>query len=413
MHHDRALRVREAPRLRVARALAGLAVAALTAGCGNAATVSPTATQVAPSRAAPPSPAVDAAVLAVLRQTWAGYKQTFIQGGRVLDPTRGGITTSEGQSYALLRAVWMDDRTTFDAVWHWTVSNLQVRGDALFASLWGSPDGVRDHNTASDADSDIALALLFAARTFNDSSYRSSAMRVLADMWRLDVAPIAGMNVLTGGNWATAEQSPGPVINPSYFSPYAYRVFAREDSAHPWTTLIDSSYTMLDRCTGATLDGAASAGLPPNWCAISRSTGQITSFPQISGADNYGYDAFRVMWRVAVDAVWNNEQRARDYLTRNDFLRTRWSSAQRIEAVYAHDGSVASGYEDPTIYGGDIGNFLVADPATARLIQQRLMTSFHAGPPAYFGDTNNYFEQNWVWFGLALSGGALTDLDGG
>ena len=47
-------------------------------------------------------------------------------------------------------------------------ANLQVRGDGLFASLWGG-GGVQDHNTATDADSDIALALLFAARHFGDS----------------------------------------------------------------------------------------------------------------------------------------------------------------------------------------------------------------------------------------------------
>lgn len=360
-----------------------------------------------------PPPTVDGQLLAVLQQSWAGYKQGFVgSDGRVSDPTRGGITTSEGQSYALLRAVWMDDRSSFDTVWHWTVANLQVRGDGLFASLWGG-GGVQDHNTATDADSDIALALLFAARQFGDSAYRTAALGVLNGMWQHDVTSINGMNVVTAGNWAATQQSPGPVINPSYFAPYAYRVFAREDSPHPWSSLVDSTYTLLDRCTAATLDGITSAGLPPNWCALARSTGQVVSFPQIAGADNYGYDAFRVMWRVAVDALWNNEQRARDYLSRHDFLRTRWHAAQRLDPVYAHDGTVVSGYDDPTIYGGDIGNFLVADPSAATQLKQRLLSSFNATTPAHFGDPKNYFEQNWVWFGLALAGGALPDLDGG
>jgi endo-1,4-beta-D-glucanase Y len=355
----------------------------------------------------------DPAVLSVLQQAWAGYKQAFIQpDGRVIDPTRNGITTSEAQSYALLRAVWMDDRPAFDLVWHWTSANLAVRGDGLFASLWGGGH-VQDQNTASDADSDIALALLYAGRRFNSTTYATSARSVLRGMWQQDVVSIGGMNVLTAGNWATAQQQPGPVLNPSYFAPYAYRTFAREDPTHPWMTLVDSSYTMLDRCTSATLGGTVSAGLPPNWCAISRATGQIVAFPQISGANNYGYDAFRVMWRIALDALWNNEQRAHDYLTRNDFLRQRWQTAQRIDPVYGHDGTVVSGYDDPTVYGGDIGNFLVADPSAATQLEQRLTSAFHVGPPAHFGDAGNYFEQNWVWFGLALSGRALSDLDGG
>ena len=64
-----------------------------------------------------PSPSVDPHLRAVPQQSWAGYKQGFVGGdGRVSDPTRGGITTSEAQSYALLRAVWMDDRPSFDSV---------------------------------------------------------------------------------------------------------------------------------------------------------------------------------------------------------------------------------------------------------------------------------------------------------
>jgi endo-1,4-beta-D-glucanase Y len=393
---------------RVATTAAALAAWNL-ASCAGAAGVTPTA-QLASGGAT--AGADNAQIQLVLEQGWSGYKQAFVSAsGRVSDPTRGGVTTSEGQSYALLRAVWMDDRPTFDTVWRWTAANLQVRGDGLFASLWGGGT-VQDHNTASDADSDIALALLFAARRFGIVAYHGAALQVLAGMWQHDVAAVGGMNVMTAGNWAAVQQSPGPVVNPSYFAPYAYRVFAREDSAHPWGSLVGSSYTLLDRCTAATLDGTTSAGLPPNWCAISRPGGQIVPFPQISGADDYGYDAFRVMWRVALDALWNNEQRARDYLQRNDFLRRRWSAAQRLDPVYSHSGGVVSGYDDPTVYGGDIGSFLIADPAAAAAMRQRLLATFDAGPPAHFGQPANYFEQNWVWFGLALAGGALHDLDG-
>jgi endoglucanase len=361
------------------------------------------------------APALKNRVHSVLEEAWAGYKTAFIElDGRVIDPTRGGITTSEGQGYGLLRAVWMGDQQVFDAVWHWTATNLETRGDGLFASLW-SGGKVADGNSASDADSDIALALLYAARKFATNALHLDALRVLDAMWQSEVVSINGMNVLTAGNWAKTQVSPGPVINPSYFAPYAYRTFAREDPAHPWTTLIDSSYALLGQCTSATLDGTAGVGLPPNWCAISRSTGAIVSFPTIAGADDYGYDAFRVMWRVALDALWNHEARARAYLNGSAFLREQWSSKRMLDPVYAHDGAVISSYDDPTLYGGDIGNFLVTDPAGASQIEQVLLASFHppAAPSAsaYFGDPQNYFEQNWVWFGLALSTGVLVDLD--
>src|SRR5437879_360685 len=84
-----------------------------------------------------------AAYQGVLARTWSTYKGDFIQAdGRVIDHQRGEATTSEGQSYALLRAAWMDDRETFERVWSWDAGNLRSRGDRLLAYLWGRrPDG--------------------------------------------------------------------------------------------------------------------------------------------------------------------------------------------------------------------------------------------------------------------------------
>ena len=382
-------------------ACAALASSLLLLCCGGA----PVAQATAPTASA-----LTDQIRAVLQQAWAGYTKSFIEpDGRVIDPTRGRITTSEGQGYALLRAAWMGDQQVFEAVWSWTAANLATPDDGLFASLW-SGGRVADSHSASDADSDIALALLYGARRFNSAVLHQDALRLLGAIWQNDVVSIDRMNVLTAGNWAKAQVSPGPVINPSYFAPYAYRTFAYEDPAHPWATLVDSSYTLLGACTAATLDGMPGVGLPPNWCALSRSTGAVVSFPAIANADDFGYDAFRVMWRIAVDALWNHEPRAREYLANSDFLRLRWGKASRLDAVYSHSGGVVSSYEDPTLYGGDIGNFLVTDPAAAAQIQRLLLATFHA-TPGYFGDPQNYFEQNWVWFGLALSAGALVNLD--
>ena len=70
--------------------------------------------------------------------------------GRVVRSDQGGDTVSEGQSYAMLLALAARDRTRFQRVWSWTVSNLQ-RPDALLAWHWD--DGhVVDWMPASDAD---------------------------------------------------------------------------------------------------------------------------------------------------------------------------------------------------------------------------------------------------------------------
>ncbi len=51
---------------------------------------------------------------------WNYYNYTYIQNGRVIALDENSITTSEGQSYAMLRAVWSGDRQSFDSIWSWT-----------------------------------------------------------------------------------------------------------------------------------------------------------------------------------------------------------------------------------------------------------------------------------------------------
>ncbi len=137
--------------------LAGIAAALLLPGCAG----------VEPGAPAGPRTERD-----LLRLTWEGYRRRFIQhDGRVIRPRDGNDTVSEGQAYAVLRAVWMDDQAAFDAVYGWTethLSRVKARGDHLLAWRWGRGTdgnwGVLDWAAASDADEDYALALLFAAR---------------------------------------------------------------------------------------------------------------------------------------------------------------------------------------------------------------------------------------------------------
>lgn len=114
----------------------------------------------------------------LFQQSWWAYRDRFIQGdGRVIDREAEDRSTSEGQAYALLRAVWIDDRDTFDRVLQWSETNLQrrnldgSRSDLLWAWKWGKqPDGnwgLIDGNFASDGDIDAITALIFAAQRWN------------------------------------------------------------------------------------------------------------------------------------------------------------------------------------------------------------------------------------------------------
>ena len=110
-----------------------------------------------------------------------------------------------------------------------------THGDNLLAWRWGRLPGgswgVLDANSATDGDLDYALALVLAHRMGwrappNLPDYREEARRVLADILAKEVVALPGGDLLlTPGNWH--ELAPPYLVNPSYFSPAAYRLFAQ------------------------------------------------------------------------------------------------------------------------------------------------------------------------------------------
>ena len=181
----------------------------------------------------------------VLTASWQSYCRHFIKSdGQVIIPEEGGGTISEAQAYALLRAVWANDAPVFNRVYAWTYKNLsrvQTHGDSLLAWRWGRlPDGswgVLDANSATDGDLDYALALVLAHRLGWRAppglpDYREEARRVQADILAKEVVALPeGDVLLTPGNWH--ELKPPYLVNPSYFSPAAYRLFASTSGGRP------------------------------------------------------------------------------------------------------------------------------------------------------------------------------------
>jgi len=223
----------------------------------------------------------------MLLSLWRNYKDDYIEEDsfRAVDRQRGNVTTSEGQSYTLLRAAWMDDKATFDSSLNWTENNLGREEDALFSWLYGERvDGTYGvlvnqggYNTATDADTDIALALIFAYALWGEEEYLDKARAVIGDVWENEVVLINDTPYLAANNVEKTATSEFVVINPSYFSPYAYRIFAKVDPEHPWEELVDSSYDLLNRATRAPLDAEASTGLPPDWVLIHEDTGELSA----------------------------------------------------------------------------------------------------------------------------------------
>ena len=216
---------------------------------------------------------------AMLLQLWNDYKSHNIEAGshRTLDRSQNNITTSEGQSYTMLRAVWLDDKTTFDDSWKFSQDNLQRPKDHLLSWKFGQkPDGsygiltdVGGNNTASDADSDTALSLMMAYSRWNEPAYLYQAKQMINSIWNEEVVSVAGKPILAANDIERNDQT-SIVVNPSYLSPYAYRLFSKVDTQHDWMGLVNNSYDVINQVSDSKLGSSSSDGLPPNWIKLNR-----------------------------------------------------------------------------------------------------------------------------------------------
>lgn len=355
----------------------------------------------------------------MLATLWQNYKKEYLEEGtfRTLDKQQNNITTSEGQSYTMLRAVWMDDKATFDGAYKWTQDTLKRPDDNLHSWLFGKKsDGTYGilterggQNSATDADVDIAVALLFASHRWQQESYLNDAKALINDIWNKDIVVIKGVPYLAA-NDLEKTTSEKPIINPSYLAPYAYRMFAKVDPTHDWNAVVDSSYHILEVSTTDKLDKSKSVNLPPDWVAINRSTGMPEKAPSDSLTTNYSYDALRTSWRIALDYQWNKEPRAKAYLDRLTFLTSEWENNKVLHSVYAHDGTVVTQAEAPAMYGGSIGYFKVSDQKNAQNVYESKLKFLYSPDTNSWKTTLGYYDDNWVWFGIGLYSELLPNL---
>ena len=317
--------------------------------------------------------------------------------------TKEGITTSEGQAYAMLRAVWANDRPAFDEVWRWTKENLQVREDRLLAWKW--KDRVLDRNAATDADQDAALALVLAWRRFGEPRFLDEARGLLRDIWEKEVVLAGGRPFPTGGNWARAERY--PTLHVAYLAPYAYEVFAAIDPGRPWKELVRSSYDLL-----RFLYVDRGVALPPELVYLDPRSGAILLERPGDGGGPApsGYDAVPIFWRVALDARWfgrRGEADVRERMLR--FPREAWRSEGRLRDRATTAGRPLSTLDGLPLLASVQALARVEDPALAEEMRAaRLDALFER---ALSGDPTPYYLHNWLWFGRALELGVVRRFD--
>ena len=212
---------------------------------------------------------------------WQVFKSLFVQtDGRVIDTGNGGVSHTEGQGVTMLLAVQNNDRATFDAVWKWTQTTLQVRSDKLLAWRWVPGAGVADTNNATDGDLFIAWALVRASRKWNEPQYLASAKEIAVDI-RAKLLRTSSRGVVLLPGAVGFEKTQGVVLNLSYWVIPAFDELAQADPSADWAALKSTGVGLLAQARFGRW------GLPPDWM-MAGST--LTPYDNM----RFGYAAVRV-----------------------------------------------------------------------------------------------------------------------
>ena len=242
--------------------------------------------------------------------------------------TPAGSTVSEGISYGMMIAVYMNDRALFDDLWRYSQAHLNGNG-LMHWSISADGTMTPGEGAATDADEDIAFSLVMADRQWGSTgalNYLTLARGQITKVWNHEVydSRLAG----PGDSW-------GPTnlwnhINISYFAPAFYRIFKQVDPGHDWDALITTTYDTIMASLNATNRNMTN-GLVPAWCTSMGGPSPTTPF-------HYQYDSCRTPFRIALDWCWFGETRARDYLAKTSNFFSGIGAANIVDG-YELDGA--------------------------------------------------------------------------
>jgi len=203
-------------------------------------------------------------------------------------------TVSEGIAYGMLLSAYAGDKEHFDGFYKFFDASKNV--NQLMHWMTDGCNGNARDNSATDADLDIAHALMIASEQWPNATedYKSLAKGVIGRLMKYEIDPVTKIT-WSGDFWKDYN-----ILNPSYQSPAYYRQFAKFDKtasyASTWAEVAAASEELLGKNADAT------TGLISNWCdkdGVANANGPNNPYV------GYGSDACRGPWRMATDVLWH------------------------------------------------------------------------------------------------------------
>jgi len=330
---------------------------------------------------------------------WSSYKSHFLSAdGRIMDPDRNSMTTSEGQGYAMFFALVANDERTFERIRAWTEDNL-ASGN-LAANLpgwsWGqSRDGSwhpLDRNSAADADLWIAYSLIEAGRLWKKPAYTRSGEGLLGQIAKLEVARLPGAGAVLMPGRVTLFSTPDRwVLNESYLPLPLLVAAAHAAPKGPWQQIAIDLPDWLQR--------ASPTGFAMDWVAYSN--GEFSAVPNPGDASRPAcgsYDAIRVyLWAGMTD---KETPGAEEILHIFSPMARLLASTSTPPEMVSPSGTVLS-TNSPVGFSAALVPFLLSSgEKSAAMTQLRSVKAHFDRQTGLLNRHPRYYDQNLALFGL-------------
>jgi endo-1,4-beta-D-glucanase Y len=288
----------------------------------------------------------------------------------------GYDTVSEGIAYGMLFAAYMNDQSTFDGLWAYTQKHTNEHG---FMHWRIAANGsVLGANGATDADEDMAAALIVADTTWG--GYTHSAKAMIDRILKYEVEP--GTYVLKPGDvWGGSS-----VTNPSYIAPAYYDLFQAYTGNNEWKKVKDANYTVLRASQNA------ATGLVPDWSMANGAAAQGMSY-------DFSYDAVRMPVRMAMAVAWNCDAAAKEVLSPFN----QWFSGKnltQLKSGYALNGTNAGAGDATPVVAAVASAASVSNNATYRDAAWQTLATMPA---------TTYYPDSMKLFSMMVATGMMTN----
>lgn len=260
-------------------------------------------------------------------ESYSYWKKTYVTDvnsnmSRVIDPENNNITVSEGMGYGLLFSVAIGDSKEFEKLWNYTKSYLDEKG--LMNWKIDSKGNVLGVGSATDADQDIAYALLLASKKWSNVIYFKEASKMINAIKYNEISE--KYVLLAGDKWGENH-----LFNPSYVSPSYYLEFGALSTSEKsyWQKVSYVNLELLDKHVNE------KTGLLADW---------INEDGTVEDKNNkFGYDALRVPLRLIEFYKKTNNDIAKKILEKeNDFFSNIGS--ENLVAGYSVSGKPLGKY---------------------------------------------------------------------